>query len=457
MTIRGRLDPPRVTEGTRLRALAAAVRGVVAAFACHGRVRVPAPIELRLRGGRAIRVDDSRGYQTTLGKRLLKQCDPAPFGVGGDTRYDARVRDGGQLRADDEDALDVSGLDLGKSGILAEVRRSLCPGDRQLPTAELYALNAYGRGGHFVGHKDTPRDPSVFGTLVVCLPVRFRGGRLVLTHDAATKTFDWQSDGYYAKVDPCQLEWAAFYGDVDHEVEPVTEGTRVTLTWLLRRASGVGSPREAAPADAKLRDTIFDALGDGRFLPRGGTLGVPCVHLYAEAPGRARATGALTRSALGRLKGRDRVVATIAESAGLDVRYRPYLYDTGCNEAWRLKRAPTTRERAIFDTDRLTPDDLDELPLDQPGDFWGRPKDDVTWILDPPWVWSGDSSRPDELEPGLELLGELEYSATGYFGNEGSDAAFYVAGALLLDVDPASERWLDASAEKATRRRARKR
>jgi hypothetical protein len=414
-------------------------------------VKVPAPLELRLRGGRAIRIDDSHGYQSTLGKRLLKQCDPAPFGVGAETHYDAQVRDGGQLRADDEDALDVRGLDLGKSGILADIRRALCPDDRHLPTAELYALNAYGRGGHFVGHKDTPRDPSMFGTLVVCLPVRFRGGRLVLTHDAATKTYDWQSDGYLAKADPCQLEWAAFYGDVDHEVERVTEGTRVTLTWLLRRASG-GSSRDPAPGDTRLRDAIFDALGDGRFLPRGGTLGVPCLHLYPEAPGRP-----LAGSATGRLKGRDRIVATVAESAGLDVRYCPYLYDEGCSESWRLKRAPTPKERAIFDRDRLGPEDLEDLPLDVVGDVWNRPKDDVVWILDPPWVWSGDSSRPDDLEPGLELLGELEYSATGYFGNEGSDAAFYVAGALLIDVDAASERWLDTPSPKPGRRRARKR
>ena len=37
------------------------------------------------------------------------------------------------------------------------------------PTAELYNLNVYGRGGHFVPHKDTPRGSDMLGTLVACL------------------------------------------------------------------------------------------------------------------------------------------------------------------------------------------------------------------------------------------------------------------------------------------------
>jgi hypothetical protein len=40
----------------------------------------------------------------------------------------------------------------------------------------------------------------------------------------------------------------------------------------------------------------------------------------------------------------------------------------------------------------------------------------------------------------VELLGQTEYSATDYFGNEASDVAFYAAAAILFDVPPTSAR-----------------
>ena len=40
-------------------------------------------------------------------------------------------------------------------------------------------------------------------------------------------TFDW------GNVDANTLSWAAFYGDCAHEVQEVTEGHRVTLTYNL--------------------------------------------------------------------------------------------------------------------------------------------------------------------------------------------------------------------------------
>jgi hypothetical protein len=42
--------------------------------------------------------------------------------------------------------------------------------------AELYKLNLMERGGFFKPHKDTPRGgDTCFGTLVVALPVPFKG------------------------------------------------------------------------------------------------------------------------------------------------------------------------------------------------------------------------------------------------------------------------------------------
>lgn len=53
--------------------------------------------------------------------------------------------------------------------------------------------------------------------------------------------------------------------------------------------------------------------------------------------------------------------------------------------------------------------------------------------------------------PAQQLLGELEYSATDYFGNEACEAAFYVAAALLLDVPAAAQRPTIKKRERAKR------
>ncbi len=88
--------------------------------------------------------------------------------------------------------------------------------------AELYKLNVYSTGDHF---KDTPRSPEMFGSLVVSLPSQFTGGALVTRHLGHTMTFDWSSS-------PTTTQWAAFYGDVEHEVLPVTSGPLTTSLCL---------------------------------------------------------------------------------------------------------------------------------------------------------------------------------------------------------------------------------
>jgi hypothetical protein len=434
--------PTQTTTRKRLAGLAERVRGLDAVFACGGTVVLGAPVELQFRDGKVIRVVAVEGWRRSdLGKRLMKRCGPAPFGVGRETRHDRRVRDGGQLLAA-HGAFRASGLDPEASGILAEIHRLLCPGDERPPKAAPYALNVYDRHGHFVTHKDTPRDPAVFGTLVACLPVPFRGGRLVLRHDS-TQAYEWETAAHYGLAgarDDYSVRWAAFYGDVNHEVEPITDGTRVTLTWLLRRSAGgdiaIPAPRSS---EVDLEASLLEAYADPRFLPAGGTLGIPCVHLYAEVPGLARPRDALSRETASRLKGRDRLAGLAALRAGVRARYRPYLFETGANESWRLARAPTGPAAAIFREYRLGARDLeDAMPIEHHADWDER--DDVTWILPPPGRDKPKDDRSQDAEAASQLLGELEYSATDYFGNEGSDAAFYLSAALLLDVPSARER-----------------
>jgi hypothetical protein len=295
----------------------------------------------------------------------------------------------------------------------------------------------YRAGGHFVAHKDTPRDPAVFGTLVVarrCRSAAARSCSITAQSAASSGRPETPSDLRGGTMYPVQ--WAAFYSDVDHEVEPVTDGTRVTLIWLLRRtAPGAPIPREPATTERDLEAELAAALADRQFLPSGELLGIPCAHLYTAASGRPLFAETLSHARASGLKGRDRLVALAALRAGLRARFRPYLFETSGDESWRLTRALSARERAVFRRRRVGAAELEAaIPIEHHPD-WDA-EDDVTWILPPPWM---SPERPDpsrDAQPASELVGETEYSATDYFGNEGGDAAFYVCAALLLDVPP---------------------
>ncbi len=388
---------------------------------------LPKPARLRFRDGTSLTLVDRDGWKrTNVGRKLMKRCEPAPFGAGQETRRDERVRKGGQLRAE-RGAFRVEGLDVAVSRIIAAIGRSLCPGDN--PSAELYALNVYPRGGHFVSHKDTPRDGDVFGTLVACFPIPFRGGRLLLRHDTS-RSFDWEVHEHFGlQPERYEVQWAAFYGDVDHAIEPVTDGTRVTVTWLLRTRGGT-TERKKPNGETRLDRALARALEDTSFMTRGGTLGVPCLHLYPHGIDSALVAP--------KLKGRDRLVAFAAERAGLEARYRPYLFETCADESWRLSRHPTTKEAAIFRGSQLEEYDLEEaMPIERRTN--SNEPDDVEWIVPPPWE-RGEGDPFLDADPAKDLLGDLEYSATGYFGNEAGDAAFYVSAAILIDVPRARAR-----------------
>ncbi len=119
------------------------------------------------------------------------------------------------------------------------MRAALCPRDPNPLRAELYALNLYLYGGHFTRHKDTPRGSDMVGSLVVELGPPYKGGELVACHRGVTEVFRWGGKRY--KEPGERAGWAAFFGDVDHEVGRVLSGERVTLTYTLRRGGGSGA------------------------------------------------------------------------------------------------------------------------------------------------------------------------------------------------------------------------
>ncbi|KAK7678715.1 hypothetical protein QCA50_018297 [Cerrena zonata] len=72
-----------------------------------------------------------------------------------------------------------------------------------------------------------PNDTRV-ATIFVTLPVRFKGGALVVrSAEAAEEKFH----GRGGKAG--DMEWTAFMGDCDHEIQPVLKGCRVTISYAV--------------------------------------------------------------------------------------------------------------------------------------------------------------------------------------------------------------------------------
>jgi hypothetical protein len=262
-----------------LESLRFAIHGVTAPFCCDGTFVPDKPVVLVFSDGARFEVVRARHDfdQEVELQPLLKRSKPAPFGKGKKTRYDRRVRDALQLKAENGEVR-VENFDPDAAGILEKIQRELVPHDPNRISAELYTVNVYTSGGHFAPHKDTPRGDDMFGTLVVCLPSQFFRGRLVLNHRGVVQKYDW-GRAIQAQKQPNQLHWAAFFGDVDHQIEEIWSGARVTLTYLLRRGNGGAPIADTADEDLapRVQESWRALLTDRSLLPRAESLPIRVV------------------------------------------------------------------------------------------------------------------------------------------------------------------------------------
>ncbi|KAI7492371.1 hypothetical protein KC367_g9129, partial [Hortaea werneckii] len=174
-------------------------------------------------------------------------------------------------------------------------RRMRCRGLR----AELYKLNVYsGPGEVFRPHVDTPRNATQIGSLVVCLPVAFSGGELVVRHQGQEIIHDWgrinnnnaniiAPAAAAAAAEPPAINWTAFHSDCAHEVLPLHTGHRLTLTYNLFLSHGTGLlnlphllPHRLTPHHLPLAPHLHRALANPDFKPDGGYLAFWLRHRY---------------------------------------------------------------------------------------------------------------------------------------------------------------------------------
>lgn len=87
----------------------------------------------------------------------------------------------------------------------------------------------------------------MLGSAIVVLPVAHTGGRLKVQHLGEEQVFDFapKSD-HYVVDDAGVLQWAAWYGDCLHEVEEVTNGTRIAISYSVLYAGQLWEPENEA-------------------------------------------------------------------------------------------------------------------------------------------------------------------------------------------------------------------
>lgn len=379
---------------------------------CEGTYKLEERLAIALPDGDVGAADDPRFVDW-----LLEHSEPAPFGEANQTKIDPKVRRAQRLTA--RDKASVAGFD--PEAILGEIEAKLSP--RCHLTAQLTDVIVYPRDGKFARHKDTPRSPELVGTLVVAAPIAHEGGAFQVDDGRGAKVFDWSGT-----PDPKAVRWVALFGDVDHEVRPVTAGARVTLVYALLQTEKPRTDPVWVAQQAKLKQA-------GERLAAAQTewpIMIACTrHVITDS--------AKQPQAIKTLRGVDRDVAEGLKAAGLSVVVRSCIAASPTTEGepaafpdtqelWsvtRLAKPLTPKVIASLDdivtfTDDASADDeedlsafslaayvLDEVPIER-------------WVI-------RDNAK-------ATMIHEALFSDSGYFGNEAYQAYLYTLAAL--EVEP---------------------
>jgi len=400
-----------------------------------------------------------------LMQAILAQCNVATFGRGGETVLDPSYRSAYHLPP----SRVVTSFHPAQPGstVLADIARMLSPADSSRTPApaaiqaELYNLNVYTTGGLFKAHVDTPRADNMFGSLVVCLPVPHEGGQLTVRHGGQSRKFDWSLDeketgGSEAARDgggssgtaggskASQLQWAAFFGNCEHEVAAVTGGYRCTLTYNLYQLDQITSPYsslgEQSPSAQQLdRQSLSEqsghvsaipliralreALADGQWLTDGGVVGIKCAHSYAHTS----SANAGTRVHPGMLKGVDAAIySSLVEQLHLrvDVKLVAVVSDEGLS-------ADEVGEDSVFVSDVMQPaNNCSDITVDEDNEPLSTFVNELLPHFAPfrqPVTWLNRAHDHGNRELSV---------AYPTWGNEASSDCLYTEVALLLHVPP---------------------
>jgi hypothetical protein len=206
-------------------------------------------------------------------RRLIDEgiCEQAPLGVGSETVVDTSLRRCWRMELGKQALVSnpafqalFTSSSLSSESPMYAVKEAMVPhlfGVGEV-IVQPYQLLIYEEGGMFKPHRDTLRGRDCFGSCVVSLPVQgeVEGGDLVLTFQRVTGDLDEPEVVVCSSPKSSETpKWHAFFTDVLHEVQPVTKGYRVTMTFHLWAAQSSPDiiPR---PVKKKKNDKMVEML-----------------------------------------------------------------------------------------------------------------------------------------------------------------------------------------------------
>ncbi|KAJ3514418.1 hypothetical protein NLJ89_g2387 [Agrocybe chaxingu] len=191
----------------------------------------------------------------------------------------------------------TASLEIANYPILDAIRSSLFPNlpPGQYLTALIDRLDVVESGSHLTRHSPAQlRNDDRAATIVVTLPVRFRGGAIVVRDSQGREERFIGGGGKNADID-----WVALRADCTYEVEPVQKGIQLSISYgVFIRAFGPASP--SADTLVTPTDRFFDLLSPILNMSRGRTIGFYLNHDYTVNPAEVVANTVVTQ-----LKGAD--------------------------------------------------------------------------------------------------------------------------------------------------------
>lgn len=448
------------TSHTIVSQLGQLAEGINSRFTCSGNYEVPSdkPIKLVYRQPDLVSSEwiEFPGVSEVAMTKLLDVCSVASYGYKGKDVIDKSYRNAFKLDPDNF----TTSFQVCSTPILQEIQ-SIIPTVVGIK-AELYKLNIYACGGFFKAHVDTPRSEKMFGSLVVCLPTHFTGGELIVRHHKQETKYNWSTT---ASDKSNTLHWAAFFSDIEHEVLPVSEGYRVTLTYNLSYHSKTSDSTDVKKYD--FYKALQTALSNPVFMHDGGVLGfnshysyvfdtqwadiligintiedktvivqqlnktVPCekfIHFSKDEQVKMLRDAGFDDvsckqildslpSDFPMLKGADYIVAESAKSLGLPVCVKPFLGDGHWNRDCKIKYALKDFSQSFLESDFEVLQGC--INYDTYMEIFGKAlcrynEQDITWCQ--------------------ELLCHQPAAAAIHYGNESTVMVWYKSAAILIRI-----------------------
>ncbi|KAK0466060.1 uncharacterized protein EV420DRAFT_808597 [Desarmillaria tabescens] len=167
---------------------------------------------------------------------IISNASRAPYGHNQQTIVNTSVRDTWEINAARITFRNLSWQTFVQGTVLPSVLQKLGM-QVTAPRCELHKLLLYQEGSHFARHQDTARTPGMFATIVIILPSRYEGGAVEVSHAGSSRslTFDFASQ---SQTSTTVLAW---YSDVHHEIQRVTSGYRLALTYNVIRPPSRGT------------------------------------------------------------------------------------------------------------------------------------------------------------------------------------------------------------------------